>query len=52
MYIFMFEDRIYSLTCSTSSLDGSQEDSSKRMKKFTPLFRAVANSIVVMGQYE
>lgn len=49
-FIFIVEDKMYFFQASVSSADLS-EDLSIPMKKFLPLYKLVANSIVVNSQY-
>lgn len=50
-FIFIHENKMFMLQCFVSSLDLS-EDLSLKMKKYLPLFKSVANTIVLFDRYK
>lgn len=50
-YVFLFENKMFMVHCSVSSKNLS-EDMNLKMKKYLPLFKSVANTIVLFDRYK
>jgi len=52
IFLIIYERKIIQILCSISALAGEESELQERFNRFEPLFKMIANSLVIQEQYK